>query len=95
MGNGEKKHRFFDSLKAYAGEIQSQLKVEWFWHPYGNYGYASCGIQTEGSIDDPPEKLKEHEEWILEYLPELKGVLTPYVERIMSDMQSERAEPEE
>ena len=93
MGNGRRKHRFFDALQEYTGELANNLDAEWFWHPYGNYGYAACGIQTEGSIDDSPEKVKEHEAWILEHLPRLKSVLTPYLEKIMSDLQSEEPAP--
>jgi hypothetical protein len=88
MGSGQQKHRFFDALQAYAEELEGQLKVEWFWNRHGNYGYASCGIQADGSIEDPQEKLKEHEAWLLEYLPKLKEVLTPYLEDVMASLQS-------
>ncbi len=88
MGSGERKHQFFDALQQHEGELENELSVEWFWDRYGNYGYASCGIQTEGSIDDPPEKLKEHEAWLLEYLPKLKEVLTPYLEAVTGSLRS-------
>ena len=88
VGNGQEKHRFFDALHEYADELKDQLPLEWFWNRYGNYGYASCGIQTDGSLDDLPENSSKHEAWLLEYLPKLKEVLTPYLETVTGSLQN-------
>ena len=84
-GSFEEKQGIFDALEAEQAEIEAELEAEWDFSSYGTHRWASIGICTAGSIDDPPEKLEQHKAWLLEHLPKLKAVLHPRLERIMAE----------
>ena len=43
------------------------------------------------SVDDPPEKLQEARDWLLDNLPKFIDVLTPRLERIVGELRDERS----
>ena len=78
--------RLFDALNTELAQVEAELDAEWFWEKHGNHPWASLGIRRDGSIDDPPERLEELGEWLVEHLPKLKAVLNPRLEKIMGEL---------
>ena len=85
LENGEAKHRLFDKLETEKAQLEQEVDAEWYWERNGDQRYGRLGVRTEGSIDDPPEKLEQHKAWLLKYLPKLKAALDPRLERIMAE----------
>ena len=48
--------------------------------------YRSVGMMIRGTIDDPPEKLREISEWMLAFYPALKDAMEPHLEEIVHDL---------
>ena len=86
MGNAETTNRIFDALQEDSAQLESQLDARWFWSRRGNSPFAQLGIERDGSIDDPPERLQELGAWLVEHLPKLKAVLNPRLERILGEL---------
>ena len=81
--------RVFDALEERAGEIQPQIDAEWLWRRENRWRFSIVGLRRDGAIDDPPSKLEATRAWMLEYLPKLKEVLDPHLERVLKELQPE------
>ena len=84
----EMTNRIFDALKEQRVQIEKCLEGEWHWRRWDKHTFASINIRRDGSIDDA-EKLEEIRAWMLEYLPKLKEVLDPHLERVLKVLQPE------
>ena len=88
-GDNELNKRIFDELQAESEDIKCRIDAgpqpDWRWHRYDRYTFSSINIRTDGSIDDPPEKLEELRSWMLDLLPKFKEVFDPHVTNILSD----------
>ena len=93
-GAGEFTNRIFDALHEDKEVIEAAIKAKWFWKGCGNRAWAWLGIATDGSLDDVPERAKELQSWAIEHLPKLKAVLNPRLEKIVGEVQAERAAAE-
>ena len=93
-GSGEFTNRIFDALHEDKEVIEAAIKAKWFWKGCGNRAWAWLGIATDGSLDDVPERAKELQSWAIEHLPKLKAVLNPRLEKIVGEVQAERAAAE-
>ncbi len=88
-GDKEFGKRIFDALQERSPEIEASIDAEWKWRRLDRRNYCCVGLRRDGSIDDPPEKLKETRAWMLEQLPKLKEVLDPHLERVLKELQPE------
>ena len=83
----EQTKRIFDELQADRQQIESSIaahpKPEWCWFRYNHNDFSSISIRKDGSIDDPPDKLKETRAWMLDLLPKLKEVFEPRLEKLL------------
>ncbi len=82
--------QLFDALKADQRQIESSNilgsdDLEWHWLRHDKHLFSSIDVRKEGSIDDPPEKLEETREWMLDLLPKFKDIFEPRVARILGD----------
>ena len=93
-GSGEFTNRIFDALHEDKEVIEAAIKAKWFWKGCGNRAWAWLGIATDGSLDDVPERAKELQSWAIEHRPKLKAVLNPRLEKIVGEVQAERAAAE-
>ena len=84
----EMTNRIFDALKEQRVQIEKCLEGEWHWRRWDKHTFSSINIRRDGSIDDA-EKLEEIRAWMLEYLPKLKEVLDPHLERVLKELQPE------
>ncbi len=75
--DNERSNQIFDTLQEHREQIEMCLTAEWHWRRRDNYTFSSINIRTDGSIDDPPEKLKETRAWMLEHLPKFKEIFDP------------------
>ena len=64
--------------------VDYSLNHHWFWDRLGNWHWFELSIDMGGPIDNPPETLNEIWAWVLENLPELKGVLDPRLEKLLA-----------
>ena len=85
----ERNNRIFDELQEAQPEIEESLDAEWVWHRFGPNSFFTINIRRDSSIDDPPEKLEEIRDWMLDQLPKLKKVLDPHLERVLKELQPE------
>ena len=93
-GSGEFTNRIYDVLHEDKERIEAKIEAEWFWERYGNRAHARLGIATDGSLDDLPERAEELQSWAVKHLPKLKDVLDPRLEKIVGEVQAERAAAE-
>ncbi len=89
--SGSNTNRIFDALYEDREVIEAEIEAEWFWSRKGNRAWASLGISTDGSLDDLPARAEEFQAWAIEHLPRLKAVLNPRLEKIIGEVQAERA----
>ena len=83
----ERIKRIFDELKEQQKQIEKCIEGEdWCWHKWGNVSFSSINIRRDGSIDDPPKKLKETKAWMLCTLPKLKQVFDDRVDKILREL---------
>ena len=90
-GDNKLTNQIFDTLRKQQEQIEECLKADWHWQRWDNYTFSSINIRRDGSMDDPQEKLEEIRAWMLEYLPKLKEVLDPHLERVLKELQPEGA----
>lgn len=93
-GSGRFTNRIFDTLHEDKERIEAEIKAKWFWEGCENRAWAWLGISRDGSLDDLPERAKELQSWAIEHLPRLKDVLDPRLEKIVGEVQAERAAAE-
>ena len=79
----EQSNQIFDTLKGHREQIEKCLEAEWHWRRWDKYTFSSISIRTDGSIDDPHEKLKETSDWMLEHLPKLKEIFDPLLAEVL------------
>ena len=84
-------NRIFDALHEDREVIEAEIEAEWFWNREGNHAWAFLGISTDGSLDDLPARAEEFQAWAVEHLSRLKAVLNPRLEKIIGEVQAERA----
>ena len=82
--------RIFNALYADRESIESSIDAgpcpDWHWNRHNSYFFSSIYIRKDGSIGDPPEKLKETRSWMLDLLPKFQEVFDPRVEKILADI---------
>ena len=86
MQNNELTKQIFDTLKEDQAQIECSLDADWRWHRHSGRYFSSVNIRSDGSIDDPPEKLEEIRAWMLDMLPKLKEIFNPRLEKILSEL---------
>ena len=83
--------QIFDELKQDQENIEARIAAdpapEWHWYRHDAFTFSSISIRRDGSIDDPPEKLKETRAWMLRLLPRLKEVFDPRVNTILQELR--------
>ena len=89
--SGSNTNRIFDALYEDREVIEAEIEAEWFWNREGKNAWAFLGISTDGSLDDLPARAEEFQAWAIEHLPRLKAVLNPRLEKIIGEVQAERA----
>ena len=87
METPEQTKRVFDALKERQEEIESSIpfhsKLEWDWNRFDPYGFSCVNVWRDGSIDDPPEKLDEIRDWMLDLLPKFRQVFEPILADVL------------
>ena len=85
----ETKH-LFDKLHSDRQEIElcicADRAQEWHWRRHDRYSFSSINIRTDGSIDDPQDRLEETREWMLNFLHRFKEVFEPRVAAILASL---------
>ena len=84
--------RIFDALYQHRQEIEEALPEVW-WGRGNGQNEAVVGISTPGSIEDPQERLDEIRAWASKNMPKFNAVIQPCLERVMSGLPPEPAEP--
>ena len=81
----ERNNRILEELLAQRDEIERNIgsDLEWRWSRPNKQTFCSISVIREGTIDDPPEKLTEIREWMLEMLPKFKEVFDPLMAEIL------------
>ena len=79
----EQSNLIFDTLQEHREQIEKCLEAEWHWHRFDKYSFSSINIRMDGSIDDPPKRLKETRAWMLEHLPKLKEIFDPLLAEVL------------
>ena len=80
------------AIDAAMGVGDPLTKADWnpdTWRVY-DWGYAAVGVCTPGRISSPQGRLNEIREWVLEYLPRVKEVLDPRLEKILRNLGGPR-----
>ena len=71
--------RVFDALHANRASIEADLPAPdgsaWSWLRHDAYTFSSINLRRDGAIHDPPDRLAETREWMLDMLPRLRAVL--------------------
>ena len=71
----------FDKLEACRKQIEASVdagpNAEWVWSRHDRYFFSTISVRRDGSINDPPDKLKETRDWMLDLLPKFKAVFDP------------------
>ena len=91
MASKEEANRIFNKLYADHKAIESSIDAgpcpDWHWNRYNSYFFSSISVRRDGSIDDPPEKLKEIRAWMLDLLPKFQEVFDPRVEEMFAERE--------
>ena len=61
---------------------------EWDWRSNNRHAFSSISLRRDGSIDDPPEKLKETKQWMLENLRRFKCIFDQRVADILKKLRA-------
>ena len=85
IGGGDKQRNeeLFDRLSERRERIDIEFGETLDWERWDDY--VGCGISARrtGSIDDPPESLKELQDWMVDRLLAFKRVFTPHLAEVM------------
>ena len=85
--------RIFDELEKDRTAIESAINTgpnpEWYWKRENSYTYSYIGLRRDGKIDDPPERVAEIRDWMLNLLPQFKNIFEPRLERIFGELEAE------
>ena len=84
--------RVFEALRRREADIQAGIDGKLEWRRNDANRFSTIDLRTDGSIDDPREKLEETRAWMIDQLPKLKEVLDPYLERVLKELQPEGAD---
>ena len=89
--NARTKH-IFDELHADRASIEAELgyvpDARWTWHRHNRYTYSSINLGRDGAIHDPPDRLAETREWMLDALPRLHAVFDPRLAAILEGLDA-------
>ena len=77
----------FSSLEEHTEAIEAELGATLEWKRHGKVQIKLSG--EEASINDPPEKLNQITEWILEHLLKLKQIFDPRLQQILGQSPPE------
>ena len=88
----DRNKRIFDAMYQHRQEIEGAVPEVW-WGRGNGQNEAVVGISTPGSVEDPEEKLDEIRAWASKNMPRFKAVIQPCLERVMSELPPEPAEP--
>ena len=79
----------FDDLMKEKESIEACIPdQEWDWRRNNRQAFSSISLRRDGSIDDPPEKLKETKQWMLENLRRFKGIFDQRVADILKKLRA-------
>ena len=79
----------FDALHKRSEQIEAEIDAEWHWDRSNRYSSSHVALIRDGAIDDPPERLEEIRDWMLEHLFKLKEVLDPHLEQVLKGLRSD------
>ncbi len=86
-GDKELINRIFDELKSNRKEIEPMIDggpgSEWCWLRHNPHNFCTINMRKNGTIDDPPDKLKETRAWMLDLLPKLKEAFEPRLQKLL------------
>lgn len=89
-GDRERDEQIYEALHEEKAFIEEALPLPLVWDRA-----KTLKVTMEGgkpvSVDDPPEKLQEARDWLLDNLPKFIDVLTPRLKRIVAEVQAERS----
>lgn len=54
--------------------------------PNSKANYCTVGMQIDGTINDPPERLDKISQWMLAFYPALKDAMEPHLEEIVHEL---------
>ncbi len=84
--------RVFDTLHGERASIEADLPATdgstWSWLRHGAYTFSSINLRRDGAIHDPPDRLAETREWMLDMLPRLRAVFDPRVAAILEGLRA-------
>ena len=86
-GRRDLTNRVYDMLHQDRQDIESGLVGEWVWDRKSAWWYFSVSLWTDGSINNPPERLNEIRGWMLETLPKFKTIFNPRLEKALADLE--------
>ena len=83
----ERTNRIFDALHRQKSQIEASLNAKDIqWMRDDGTGRSGIHARTDGSIDDPPEKLKQTKLWMLDLLPKFKTTFEPRLQEILTQL---------
>ena len=84
--------RVFDALHANRASIEADLPAPdgsaWSWLRHDAYTFSSINLRRDGAIHDPPDRLAETREWMLDMLPRLRAVLDLRLAAILEGLRA-------
>lgn len=83
---GADKQHIFDTLTQHRDDIDDHLGAGTEWHERGDDRWV--WLKAEKAIDDPSNIPDEVGQWITENLLRLRGVVQPYLEKAMGDLDA-------
>ena len=91
-GDREQDEQIYEKLLDEKASIEGALPLPLTW---AKTSAKTLKVTMEGgkpvSVDDPPEKLQEARDWLIECLPKFIDVLNPRLERIVGELQDEQS----
>ena len=93
-GDRERDEQIYEALHEEKTSIEEVLPLPLTW---AKTSAKTLKVTMEGgkpvSVNDPPEKLQEARDWLLDNLPKFIDALNPRLERIVGELQAERSAP--
>ena len=79
--------RIFDELHEDRETIECWIDAgdqpDWHWLRHDGYTFSTINVRRDGTIDDPPERLKKLMSWMSDLLPRFKEVFDPRLADIL------------
>lgn len=89
-GDRERDEQIYEALHEEKTSIEEALPLPLTWAKTKTLTVTMRGGKSV-SVDDPPEKLQEARDWLLDNLPKFMAVLNPRLERIVGELQDEHS----